>query len=268
MRVLPFLLTLAALTACSQGDVKTLVLTGSSTIAPLAAEIGKRFERAHPGVQVNVQTGGSSRGIADARRGLNDIGMVSRALNADEQGLHAFTIARDGVGIIVNANNPVDALSNAQIVAIFTGQIENWQGVGGPDAPITVVNKAAGRATLEVFLEYFALEGAAIEADVIVGDNEQGIKTVAGNPHAIGYVSIGTAVYDAELGIPIKLLPLAGVPATLDNVGNGAFPMARPLNLVTAEAPAGLAAAFIAFARSAKVHDLIAAQYFVPITGR
>ncbi|MGH7889036.1 MAG: substrate-binding domain-containing protein, partial [Thermodesulfobacteriota bacterium] len=57
-----------------------LVLTGSSTVAPLAAEIGKRFEAQHPDVRIDVQTGGSSRGVADARQELADIGMVSRAL--------------------------------------------------------------------------------------------------------------------------------------------------------------------------------------------
>ena len=46
-----------------------LVLTGSSTVAPLASEIGKGFESENPGVRVDVQTGGSSRGIADARQG-------------------------------------------------------------------------------------------------------------------------------------------------------------------------------------------------------
>ena len=50
-------------------------------------------------------------------------------------------------------------------------------------------NKAAGRATLEVFIKYFGLDEKAIEADVVVGDNEQAVKTVAGNPHSLGYVS-------------------------------------------------------------------------------
>lgn len=49
-----------------EADVEKLVLTGSSTVAPLAAEIGKRFESLHP----DVQTGGSSRGVNDARSGL------------------------------------------------------------------------------------------------------------------------------------------------------------------------------------------------------
>ena len=72
-----------------------LVLTGSSTVAPLAAEIGKSFEAEHSGVRIDVQSGGSSRGITDARKGLANIGMVSRALKEDEKDLQAFTIARD-----------------------------------------------------------------------------------------------------------------------------------------------------------------------------
>ena len=55
---------------------------------------------------------------------------------------------------------------------------------------MTVVNKAEGRSTLELFLDYFKLKSPDVQADVVIGDNEQGIKTVAGNPNAIGYVSI------------------------------------------------------------------------------
>ena len=39
--------------------IEKLVLTGSSTVAPLATEIGKRFESLHPNVRIDVQTGGS-----------------------------------------------------------------------------------------------------------------------------------------------------------------------------------------------------------------
>ena len=45
-----------------------LVITGASTLAPLITEIGKRFESLYPNVRVDVQTGGSSRGVADARQ--------------------------------------------------------------------------------------------------------------------------------------------------------------------------------------------------------
>ncbi len=88
--------TLLACCSCSPKDdleQSQLVLTGSSTVASLASEIGKRFEQEHPRVRVDVQTGGSSRGVADTRRGLSDIGMVSRDLKPDERDLLHFTMA-------------------------------------------------------------------------------------------------------------------------------------------------------------------------------
>ena len=244
-----------------------LVITGSSTMAPLVAEIGKRFEAHHPGVRVDVQTGGSSRGIADTVNGLADIGMASRALKPQEQHLHGSVIAHDGITIILHTSNPVQELTDDQIRSIYTGGITNWNQLGGPDAPITVVNKAEGRSTLELFLDNFQLSNRNVHAHVVIGDNEQGIKTVAGNPHAIGYVSIGTAQYDATHGIPIRLLPLQHIPPTIESVQVGTFPLSRPLTLVTKSFPAGLIKTFIDFARSSQVHDLILKQYFVPLQG-
>jgi phosphate transport system substrate-binding protein len=264
--------TLSALVggACSpfsDSDVDTLVITGSSTIAPVVAEVAQQYEREHPNVRIDVQSGGSSRGIGDVRSGLADIGMVSRPLEGEEQKLRAHAIARDGVGIILNARNPVVALDEAQVAAIYRGEIQSWANVGGRDAPIVVVHKAEGRATLEVFLEHFGLDNREVDADVIVGENEQAIKTVAGSPDAIGYVSIGTAAVDIEYGVAIRLLGVGSVTATLENLRRGVYPIARPLNLVTREPAEGLAKAFIDYVRSPAATALIEGQHFVQVGG-
>jgi len=254
--------------SCLRGNAageQTIVITGSSTVAPLAAEMAKLFEKEHPGVRVDVQTGGSARGIADARRGLADIGMVSRSLKESESDLHRFAVARDGICLITHRDNPVSSLTDEQIIAIYTGRITNWRDVGGEDAAITVVNKAEGRSTLELFLKHFRLNSHDIRASVVIGDNEQGVKTVAGNRHAIGYVSIGTAEYDARQGEAIKLLPLNGVEASTANVADGSFPLIRTLHFVTHSEPDGLVKEFLDFARSRKVHDVIKKQSFVPL---
>lgn len=265
LRFFTALLALLAILPAAHAADDKLVLTGSSTVAPLALEIGKRFEAQNPGVRVDVQTGGSSRGVADAMNGLADIGLVSRALKpAEAKTLAAHTIALDGVALVVHASNPVKQLDDAQIKAIYTGRTRNWRETGGPDRPITVVNKAEGRSTLELFLHYTGLKNSQIRAQAVIGDNQQGIKTVAGNPGAIGYVSIGAAEYAVGHGVPIRLLPMGGVEASTDTVQRGSFPLSRPLNLVTRGAPSPLAARFVAFARSPAVRDLIEAQYFVP----
>lgn len=255
----------AASTRTTQAQGK-LVLTGSSTVAPLAAEIGKRFESQHQGVRIDAQSGGSSRGIADVRQGVADIGMVSRQMKPEEQDLKAFTIARDGVTVIVHKDNPVQSLSDQQIVNIYTGKVNNWQQVGGKPGMITVVNKAEGRSTLELFTHYFKLKNTEIKAQVVIGDNEQGIKTVEGNPNAIAYVSIGSAENSIRNKVPLKLLPIGGVAATTANVQNGTFPISRPLNLVIKTAPQGLAKEFIDFAQSQQVNDIVQKQNFVVVS--
>ena len=63
-----------------------LQLSGSSTVGPLVAEIGKRYEQLHNHVRIDVQTGGSSRGIADAKNGLADIGITDFDRNLELEG--------------------------------------------------------------------------------------------------------------------------------------------------------------------------------------
>ncbi|MEE8524000.1 MAG: phosphate ABC transporter substrate-binding protein, partial [Thermoanaerobaculia bacterium] len=248
----------------SAGQQDKLVITGSSTVAPLMAEIGKRYESIK-GVRVDVQTGGSSRGIADARQGLADIGMVSRALGDAESDLAGFAIAIDGICLIVHLDNPVAELSDRQTFDVFTGKIRRWSEVGGGDAPITVVNKAQGRSTLELFLSHYRLRAEDVAASVIIGDNEQGIKTVAGNPDAISYVSIGAAEIAVENGVPIRLLPMGEIVASRETVGDGSFPLSRPLTLVVYGELSPRAREFIDFARSPAVHDLVRELSFVPL---
>lgn len=256
----------STLQASSSGNTpQKLVITGSSTVAPIASEIAKRYEAQNPQVRIDVQTGGSSRGIADVRQQVADIGMVSRAAKSEDQGLNFHTIAKDGVVVIVHRDNPIQRLTRQQITDIYTDQLNNWQDAGGKSQAITVVNKAEGRSTLEVFTQHFQLKSSQIKADVVIGDNEQGIKTVAGNPLAIGYVSVGAAKVNVEQGTPIKVLPLEGIQATAQTVRDGSFPLSRPLNLVTQGSLNPQQQKFIDFAQSSQVKDIVQEQSLVPV---
>lgn len=258
------------LSACGNPDGRhqdrRLKLSGSSTVAPLAAATGKRFESGNPNLRVDVQAGGSSRGIADAKRGLVDIGTASRALTAAErETLAAHTIAIDGIALIVHRDNPVSGLSADQVRAIYTGDVSDWAELDQPAGPITVVNKAEGRATRVVFLDHFGLDGTAIEATLVAGSNQQAIRSVAGNRGAIGYVSIGTATHEASQGTAIRLPALDGIAPTLAAVRSGRYPVQRPLNLVVRDDNDDpLVARFVAYARSDAVTDLVRGLHYVP----
>jgi phosphate transport system substrate-binding protein len=243
---------------------RTITVTGASTIAPLLQEIAHRYEGLNPDVVIDVQTGGTYRGLSDVRRKIADIGMMSRALFENERDVSPVLLARDGVAIIMHKTNPVETLSDEQIRQIYRGQLTNWTAVGGRDAAITVVNKAEGRSTLDVFLAFTKLAAKEVKAHVIVGDNEQGVKVVSANPRAIGYVSVGTAEYDIQAGVPLKMIGLGPVPPSAANVANGTYAASRPLNLVTSGSVPPHVAAFLTFATSRKNHDLLREYYFVP----
>ena len=252
----------------SDGSVNTrkkLVLTGSSTVAPVMHEIARRFESQHPEYRIDVQTGGSSRGIGDAKNGVADIGMASRDLKpAETSGLVANRIAIDGICLIAHKSNPIASLNADQVRDVYRGDVENWKDIGGSDAPIVVINKSEGRGTLEVFLKSFSMAIEDVKADLIAGDNQQVIKSIQSNPNAIGYVSVGAADYEVKNGGKIKMIESDGVAPTMEAIRSGEFPITRPLLLITKGQPAEAAAELIRFAQSNEVHDLIEAQYFVP----
>jgi phosphate transport system substrate-binding protein len=242
-----------------------LTVTGSSTAAPLVAEIARRFEALHPGVRVDVQTGGSSRGIADAIAGLADVGMSSRGLHPSEHAaLASHVLARDGVCFIVHARNPVTHVSDVALRSIFSGALDTWAALGGPDRPITVIARPAGRSEHDLVTAYLGLDAAALKPDAVAGENQQGIRQVATDPDAIAPMSVGTAEMEARRGIPIRLLPLRGVEASSHAVASGGYPLARPLLLVARPEPGSLARAFLEYALGPDVQDLIEEHALVP----
>jgi phosphate transport system substrate-binding protein len=253
----------AADTSALQGRI---TLTGASTISPLVAEIGKRFETRYPAVRIDVQTGGSSRGIADASRGTADIGMTSRPLTEAEQAtLITHPLANDGVCMLVHASNPVSDLTDDQIRAIYTGRLTNWRDAGGHDAPITVVTRADGRSEVELVTAHLSIKPADIRATLIAGENQHALKTAASDPNAIVFMSVGAAEFEAARGASIKLLKWNGIEASARNVANGSLPLRRPLLLVTPRQPTPLVKAFLDFARSREMHDLVRNASYVPL---
>ncbi|KWD74626.1 ABC transporter substrate-binding protein [Burkholderia ubonensis] len=242
-----------------------LVITGSSTLAPMIEQIGKRFQVRHPGVQFDVQTGGSGRGISDAMAGQADIGMASRALKDNESTLYSFAVARDGICVILHRDNPVQALSNQQVADIFTGKITNWRQVGGHDAPIVVINPKESFGSVDLFNHFFNIKYSDIKAQRVVGVNAERFKALIDAPNGIAYVSLGAAERQVTANhLPIRLLPADGVAPTTKNIRSGNFPISRPLLLLTKVSPSGLVKEFINFALSAQVTDIVEQYDFVP----
>lgn len=233
-------------------------------MTPLVTAIAQRFHARYPQVDINVESGGSGRGLQDARAGEVNIGMVSRALGEDDKDLYSLPIGRDGVAVVIHGSNPVRSLTPRQVADIYTGKIINWKQVGGKAAPITVVKSEEKRSSSELFTHYFHLRYEDLKSQLTAGDNVERIGMILRHPNAILYMSVGEAERNALKGAPLKLLPVEGVPATSRAIRSGDYPIARPLTLVTKGTPSGLTKRFIDFAASSQVSDLVIAHDFVP----
>lgn len=232
------------LMACSL-SASAIDISGASTIQPILSRLQPDIERL-TGEPLALRGGGSGAGIKDATSGKSTLGMVSRALKSEEKAsLQSATIGFDALAIIVNRENPLNALSKAQVADLYTGKTSNWQAVGGPDLPVVRITKEVGRSTLELFEGYSGLLSAArtgiegkpqISRDShTIGANIEALTLVGGMRGAIGYVSLGTAQAMVAAGMPVKVLTLDGVAPSAQTIVQRSYPIVRELNLVYAE---------------------------------
>ncbi|MEB0011132.1 phosphate ABC transporter substrate-binding protein [Glaciimonas sp. Cout2] len=241
-----------------------LLITGSSTTAPLMAQIVKRYQLLHPNVNIRIEMGGAERGITDTRNGIADIGMVSRLVTDEDVYLKGFPVARDGAGLIIHKSNPVTSLTSSQITDIFRGRIKNWKKVGGVDAPIMVINREEGRGTVVLFMHHFKMNYSEMKAEQVLGENADVIDAVAASSNAISLMSVIVAEDQIRGSVPIKILSVDGIAATQANIFSGDYPLTRPLMLVTRGLPQGLAKKLIEYSLSPQVADIIDKMGFVP----
>lgn len=250
----------------------TLTLAGSTTVQPLAEKAGEAFMDVNPDVTIEVQGGGSSVGITAAADGTADIGNISREVKKEEleanPEFQVFTVAKDGIAIVVNPDVKLENLTKEQVRDIFSGKITNFKEVGGPDAPITVASREEGSGTRgafqELVMQHKDASGNKVEDEIVataILQNSNGAlrTTIAETPNSIAYLSFG------YLDDSIVTVNIEGIEATVENVLNSTYPISRPLNMITNGDPNPLAKAFIDFLFSDEGQAIAVEEGFITI---
>ena len=241
-----------------------LQLAGSTSVQPHAEVLAKAFQANNSSVQVFVQGGGSSAGVTAVGTGTADIGMSSANLSQSQlsqyPNLKPVPIAVDGIAIIVNPQNTVNNLTLNQTRDVFTGNITNWNQVGGSDAKINVVNREEGSGTRDG-IQKVVLKGGNFSSGGITQSSTGAVRSyVAGDPNAIGYISF------AEVDNSVKALNINAVAPKYDTIADGTYPIQRYFLLVTNGDPTGNAKAFIDFNLSPAGQAILKADKEVAIS--
>ena len=237
---------------------------GSTSMEAVILGLQEGFKSVQPDIEVGYTGSGSGAGITGVLEGTCDLGLSSRALTDDEkaQGAVENIIAKDGVAVIVNPENPVTDLTTEQVAQIYTGEITNWSELGGNDAPIAVLGRDAASGTRGAFEEILGIEDQCVYLNEYASTGDV-VGNGASNPNAIGYASL-SAVDDTVSAVAIN-----GVTPTEETVADGTFAIQRPFVIVTVEgtelSPA--AQAFLDYAMSAEAAPVIEAAGVVPVNG-
>ncbi|MCD4671881.1 MAG: phosphate ABC transporter substrate-binding protein [Anaerolineaceae bacterium] len=242
----------------------SISVAGSTTVQPLAELFSEAFMAANADVTIDVQGGGSSVGVKAAGEDTSDIGMASREIKDSEltefADLVIFTIARDGIAVVVNADVPVDDLTLEQAQNIFAGEITNWSEVGGPDEAIIAVSRDEGSGTRAAFEEMVMGKELLITENAILQPSNGAVRTtVSTTPASIGYLSFG------YLDDTTKPVLIDGVAPSEENASNGSYPVVRPLNMLTNGEPKGVIKAFLDFILSADGQAIVSEESYLPV---
>ena len=252
----------------TNGDTATTTVSGtvntngSTSMEDVMGSLKEAFEAENSDVTIQYTGSGSGAGITGAQEGTCDIGLASRDLKEDETGVHQITVAKDGIAIIVNPENPVSDLTIEQIAALATGEIANWADVDGNDAEVVFMGREAGSGTRDGFESITGTEDTCVYQNEYTSTGEV-VAGVAANPNAIGYASLSAVEGDTT----VKVLTVGGVAPSEATVLDGTYEIQRNFNFIISDSTelSPAAQAFVDWATSTAASDLIAGAGAVPV---
>ena len=265
------LITAAAALAlsASMAHAGRIVIKGSDTLgAKLVPQLAEAFKAQNPGSSFEIAAEGSTTGIAALIDGTAQIGMSSRrakatemsAANAKGIAMKPTIVAYDGLGVIVNAGNPLTSLTAKQVEQIFTGDITDWSALGGKPGKISIYTRNTSSGTYSDWKELAMKKRDYAGSAQKMAGHEQIAAEVGKNPSGIGYVGLA---YMKAAGI--KVVSTDGILPTQATVRNKTWPYSRPTFYYTNGEPSGDAKAFVDFTLSAKGQAIVNQVGFVPI---
>ena len=128
------------------------------------------------------------------------------------------------------------------------------------DENITAVSREDGSGTRGAFIELFGIEekdkdGNKVDKTTssvqITNSTSVMMTTVAGDENAIGYISLGS------LDDTVKAVKIDGVEATVDNVSNDSYKIARPFNILTSDKESDAAKDFVNYIMSSDGQKIV-----------
>jgi phosphate transport system substrate-binding protein len=228
-------------------SAETIKIAGSTTASPVVDEIASAYRAENDNVHVEVSSVGSGVGLQQLVDSKIDIALSSRF--ASRQELHEaaskgvylvpFRFAYDYIMPVVNPRNSVKNLTSSELEKIYSGEITNWNQVGGKDLPIRVVSREKTSGTYSLWNEKILGKEKMENADITVTSNAGMVAAVSDDVAAIGYIGQG------YLNMNLKPVSIDGIYGTKIQAANSHYFLNRTLFMFTRGWPEGEVLNFI-----------------------
>ncbi|MEO8353263.1 MAG: substrate-binding domain-containing protein [Chthoniobacteraceae bacterium] len=258
--------------------VETLRLDGSMTVAVAVKEAAPALRTRFDVDFKGSPRGGSTAGIDSVGDGQADLAMSSRALTPQDRSrfpskdLHECLIGYQALLIAVPLDvwqGGVRAISRQQFLKIYEGKVTNWKEIGGPNGEIKFFNPPRDDGTWDFFATW--LYGDVRHAPL--GKGFERVRSGRDTRNAVeffsGAISVTTPNWvDNKRVFPLGIIQDDGkiVEPTTENIRSGAYPIMRPLYLVSGNRPAGLIKKVLDFMTSPEGQEFIKKAEFITIS--
>lgn len=238
------LLSFLLLVSCGSDPLEgRVILSGSSTLAPVVAPTVAQWNTLHPRVEVRVESMGSDAGLERLIKYNDaDVAMLSRSLSDEDRAvaqaagksLLAFPLAWDAVSLVVPASNTwAQGLTSEQAALAFT-TAALWSDLDASWPELAVHRFVPGpvSGTSDIFAarllggEKGRLYGPRVQASE---DDEILVRGLAQVEGSIGFLGWST-VQDSRLAL--RVLSLDGVEPAAPTIRDRTYGLTRQLWLV------------------------------------
>lgn len=251
-------LLLATVSGCSVGDTvstgpetpNTITIGGSSEAYEMLEVLTEAYDQTVPTQFEFLPASQTSAGIEGTKANVMDIGAVSRPLTSSEIGEQLAYLPMVETPLILAVHDSVTDITNItteDIQTIYSGEINNWKALGGPDQKIVLFDFTEDENEKIVLREAYLGDDLKITPDAVVfTEDEVLLETLSVTEFSVAAVPGEDELED----LPLVPLSIDGIQPSPANIQSGRYTMSLVLGLVTPAQPTPEVQAFIEFATS------------------